>query len=100
MIQPRPLDIVRTPGGGIAIVTQADPLGENWHARSGQVQSSIDYLYNPSGEHNAWWFSEDLEILGNLPELISKAMAHPFSSHKHTAGDCYKPQQSNDNNTV
>lgn len=93
MIQPRPLDIVRTPGGGIAMVSEISPCnsnGKTWPTRSGQAMCSIDYLDNPAHEKNAWWFPEQLTVLGNLPALISKAMCHPFGTNQAVAVQAYE----------
>jgi len=69
----KPLDIVRTPLGGIAMVTEYGSSG-----------ASIDYLGggNPTGEKSAWWHGEDLTVLDSIPRLLANAMAHPFGQNK------------------
>lgn len=65
------LDIVTTPGGGIAIITETNLNGK---------EASIDYIngLNPSQEHNAWWLEEELKVIDSLPNLLARSMAHPF----------------------
>jgi len=76
----KPLDIVRTKAGSIALVTETNNKG---------TQASLDYIYEVkpdglNGEKNAWWredFPGDkLTILTSLPLLLSKAMSHPMGS--------------------
>lgn len=69
------LDIVITPGGGIAIIKETNNNGK---------QASIDYIneLNPNQEHNAWWFEKDLKVIDSLPNILAKAMAHPFGDGK------------------
>lgn len=75
----RPLDIVRTPKGMIAVVTETD--GE---------QSSIRFFPNQedSGEKNAWWDSADLHCLGSIVQVIANSLAHPFGSNREQ-GDTF-----------
>lgn len=67
----RPLDIVRTPKGAIALVVEVSRL---------PVGVSIVYFPNQEKtyEHNAWWRPELLHVLGSLPAMIGNALAHPF----------------------
>lgn len=70
----KPLDIVRTPGGGIALVTEVGKEGK----------ASITYFgdCNPRKEHNAWWSPGDgLVVIDSLPRVLSDRMAHPFGSN-------------------
>lgn len=69
----RPLDIVRTPGGGIAVITETNG-----------VTASIDYITgcNPKEEHNAWWNVKDLKVLDSIPAMLANRMAHPFGDNK------------------
>jgi hypothetical protein len=70
----RALDIVRTPGGGVAIVTETNDNG---------VMASLEYFggLNPKGEYNAWWRDGDgLIVIDSLPHLLARTMAHPFGS--------------------
>ena len=74
---PKPLDIVRTPKGALAMVTE---VGEDG-------QSAIDYLggYDiaATSEKNAWWAESELTVLDSIPRLLANAMAHPFGANKH-----------------
>ena len=79
----QPLDIVKTPGGGLAIVTEVCDDG----------YISIDYLNdcNPQNEKNSWWTKNDgLVLVDRLPRVISNALAHPFGSNKEQ-GDVFFP---------
>lgn len=72
----RPLDIVMTPGGGVAIVTEVCVDGS----------ASIDYLRNcnPGGEKSAWWHPSNQERLirvDSITRLLANAMAHPFGQN-------------------
>jgi len=81
----KPLDIVRTPGGGMAIVNE---VGE-------RNTASITYINdcNPAQEHNAWWDEggpDGLVVIDNLPRLLANRMAHPFG-HGTRQGDQFFP---------
>lgn len=80
----KPLDFVKTPKGAIAMITEVQlPDGNiSWH------QCSISFLGggNPTQEKNAWWTEDDgLILIDNLPSLLARNLAHPFSSHKEDA---------------
>ncbi len=73
----KPLDIVKTPKGSIAMVTSVD---------NGKV--SINYLgvrhfakgggANPTGERNSWWGKDDgLLLLDSIPRMLAFASGHP-----------------------
>ena len=65
------LDIVKTPKGGIAFVTETNSNGE---------EASIQYIGNLNicNERNAWWDEKELTIIDSIPKMIAMAMAHPF----------------------
>jgi len=69
------LDIVKTPGGGIAFVTETNNDGK---------KVSITYIgeLNPKHEYNAWWNHEELEIIDSIPRMLALSMAHPFGEGK------------------
>jgi len=73
----KPLDIVRTPKGGIAVITETSLPTENFKI----PRHSIDYITNPGREHNAWWNDGDLTFLHSIPAILVSAMAHPFGSN-------------------
>jgi len=73
----KPLDIVQTPKGGIAMVTECSPAQPNLPLN----RYSLDYILNPKHEHNAWWFEKDLKKLASIPVLIGRAMCHPFGNN-------------------
>ena len=65
------LDIVRTPKGGIAFITETNNEGK---------QASIKYIgdLNPGNERGAWWDESELEVIDSLPKMIAMATCHPF----------------------
>ena len=67
------LDIVKTPGGGLAVVTETN---------RGGTQISIDFLnnMNPAREHNAWWSESELEVLDSIPRILANAMCNGFGT--------------------
>jgi hypothetical protein len=83
----KPLDIVRTPRGGIAVITETS-IPHN----GGSVTHSLDYIDNPHGEHNAWWQDDNLQYLHSIPALITNAMAHPFGNSTHTGKLFFPPE--------
>ena len=69
------LDIVKTPKGGIAFITETNDNGE---------QASIQFIgeLNIGEEHNAWWRKSDLIVIDNIPKMLAMATAHPFGRGK------------------
>lgn len=65
------LDIVRTPKGGIAFITETNDNGK---------KASISYIndLNIGNEHNAWWDVNELDVIDSIPRLIAYATCHPF----------------------
>ena len=76
----KPLDIVATPRDSVAMVTDVHEDGD----------CSIVFIYrNPShydpsdkreGDKMAWWEHGQLRLLNSLPNLLSKAVKHPFGT--------------------
>lgn len=74
IIEIKPLDIVKTPAGGIAIVTETNNQGQD-------IVISYIESCNPLNEKNAWWHISDtkkLKVIDSLPRLLAASMAHPF----------------------
>ncbi|KKN20176.1 hypothetical protein LCGC14_0938350 [marine sediment metagenome] len=69
------LDIVKTPKGGIAFITETNDDGQ---------KASINYIngLNIGHEHNAWWDKEELEVIDSIPRLLAGATCHPFGDGK------------------
>lgn len=67
----RALDFVKTPDGSIAMIGETNDEGE---------QASIWYIYRSPGCNNkcAWFYKNELEVIGSLPELLARGLAHPF----------------------
>lgn len=76
----KPLDLVETPGGGLALVTEMSPANDNIKRN----QYSITFLKgkNPNREHNAWWYEEQLTLVDSILTIIAEAMCHPFGNNK------------------
>jgi hypothetical protein len=71
----RALDIVVTPKGGIAMITETNDLGKS---------ASINFIngLNPYGEKNAWWNQSELKVIDSIPQMISNAMAGSWGKGK------------------
>jgi len=69
------LDIVRTPKGGIAFITETNDNGE---------QAAITFIgdLNIGHEHCAWWDVSQLIVIDSIPKMIAMATAHPFGHGK------------------
>lgn len=76
----KPLDIVRTPKGAIALVTTVTHDSTGSHKGT---SASIDFIGDSHGERNAWWYSKDnpwheinggdLVVLDNLARVLAQA---------------------------
>ena len=76
-MQIRPLDLVRTPQGGLALVTEFSPATDSLKFN----RYSVIYVENPGKEYNAWWFEDELTFLCSIPVLIAEGMCHPFGNN-------------------
>lgn len=76
----KPLDFVRTPKGAIAMVVEVNEV-------DGRTDASISYIGggNPTKEKNAWWREDELQVIDNFPQLVSREMAHPMGKGKEYA---------------
>jgi len=65
------LDIVRTPKGAIAFITETNNNGQ---------KASITFIgdTNKGSEKNAWWNLNDLEVIDSIPKMLALATCHPF----------------------
>jgi hypothetical protein len=75
----KPLDIVRTPKGALALVTETNEEG---------TKASIVYLdpTNPTDEHCAWWHEgalEGLTVVNSLPRVLALSTCHPLGRGFH-----------------
>jgi hypothetical protein len=82
----KPLDIVKTPKGGIAMITECSPANDNFKVN----RYSISFIENPGHEHNAWWHETELKFLSSIPILIAKAMCHPFGDNAEKVESIFK----------
>jgi hypothetical protein len=80
----KPWDVVRTPKGAIAVITETDG-----------TQASIEFLPNQveTYEKNAWWhISEKLTVLGSLITLLVNATAHPFGQNTEQGDNLFQQE--------
>lgn len=47
-----------------------------------EFSASISWIGGEDGLHSAWWSSDSLVILDNLPRLLSIGLAHSFGNGK------------------
>lgn len=68
----RPLDIVKSKKGGYGVIVEVSEPHNGL-----PQQASIDwFIYK--GDYSAWWSEEEgIEIVGNIPAILAKAMADP-----------------------
>lgn len=85
MIQP--LDLVETPNGGLALVTEMSPASDNYKVNS----YSLDFLpgRKRTGDYNAWWEESKLTYVCSIPAMLAQAMAHPMGNNAETAFDLF-----------
>ncbi len=69
----KPLDLVKTPKGAIAMVTEV--------ADDNSVMLSFLMYTETTKEKNGWWESWELTLLDSLPRLLSEATAHPMGNN-------------------
>lgn len=57
------------------------------------TSASVEWIGDSTklGLKTAWWFENELEVVDNLPRIISNSMAHPFGSNKKQ-GDYFFPK--------
>lgn len=75
MKEVKPLDIVETPKGDLALVTETHRIQPNM-----PVECSIKYLnklYHKDSK-NAWWLESELKVVNTLPLLLAEGLCHPF----------------------
>ena len=71
----KPLDIVKTPKGSIAIVSETN------HNTTKVSITFINTLKHPE-DYNSWWNSDELTVIDSIPLILAKGLAHPFGSGK------------------
>ena len=77
----RPLDLVRTKKGDIGLITEV----KSYKAVSGKIvwSASIEFLKCFDEPKTAWWDEDEIEIIDNLPNLLSRELAHPIGTGSH-----------------
>jgi hypothetical protein len=70
------LDIVKTPKGGIAFITETTYSGK---------KASITFIetLNINKERNAWYDVSELIVIDSIPKMLANATAHPFGQGKN-----------------
>lgn len=84
----KPLDIVETPKGGIAIVKECSPKSSNLPIN----KYSVRFIKNPNNEHNAWYHEKELKLLKSLPILLAECMCHPFGDNEQYLENIFNNQ--------
>lgn len=72
----KPLDFVKTKAGNIGIITEVQ-------GGLGEESASISFLnsFNTHYEEKtAWWKKNELEVIDNLPDILSRNLKHPFGT--------------------
>lgn len=52
-------------------------------------QASIEWIGGSDGLKTAWWGMNEIEVIDNLPRLLSRELAHPFGNGKQYVDSCY-----------
>ncbi len=77
----KPLDFVRTPKGGIALVRETNNGGRS---------AAIEFVDgNPHRERCAWWDAHELTVTSSLPLLLANGLAHPFGRGRSDAAEFF-----------
>jgi len=71
----KPLDIVLTPKGGIAIVAEMNRISQ---------EVSLRYIYSKENEYSSWWNPNELKKLNNLALILSEMAIGNFSNNHDT----------------
>lgn len=58
--------------------------------------ASISWIGESYGLHNAWWDINELEVIDNLPRILSNNLAHPFGRNTKQ-GTLFFPIENNSN---
>ena len=78
----KPLDFVMDKANtNIGIVTETNGVGGT---------CSVSWIIKKTCLHNAWWNQDELIKVNNLPNMIAKRFATPFSGNEDTVDDFYK----------
>ena len=86
----KPLDIVITPKGAYAYVTEIN-ISHNGEYPEVNIGYFGNYIGDNSmyGEKNAWWNARDLVIIDNFASIFARSMCHPFGFGKSPALTAY-----------
>jgi len=84
----KPLDFVRPKGdtSAIGIITE---ISSFMTTEGVCYQASIQWIGGSDKLHNAWWTENEIEVIDNLPVLLSKSLSHPFGNGEEYVDDCY-----------
>lgn len=70
----KPLDFIKTKRGDIGMITEVSEHEDGNTA-------SIEFLGTFEGYKTAWWHKHEFEIIDNLPDLLSRELAHPMGTN-------------------
>jgi hypothetical protein len=77
----KPLDIVTTPKGAVAVVTETD----GHKARIAYIRG-----LDKKRQHNAWWSENELDVIDSIPRILADELSAPGGSG-FQAGDQFFP---------
>lgn len=84
MKQPfKPLDFVKTKCGNIGIVSEVNESQPDYWT------CSVDFIEPNTDLKSAWWTCDEIEVVNNLPRMLSLRLCHPFGSGKELAKNSY-----------
>lgn len=70
----KPLDFIKTKRGAIGMITEVSLHGE-------EKTASIEFIKTLEATKTAWWHEDEFEIIDNLPDLLSRQLAHPMGTN-------------------
>lgn len=69
----RPLDFIRTKTGEVGLITEVNVSGAN-----------VEFFKIYGDNLKVAWYEEDeIEIIDNLADLLSRELAHPFGNNSY-----------------
>lgn len=69
----KPLDFVITNAGNVGMITEVSTT-------QGIHTASVEFLNEFKGEKTAWWSVDEFKVIDNLPDLLTRELAHPFGN--------------------
>ena len=69
----KPLDFIKTKKGNTGMIVEVSTSGD-------ALKAAIIFLDEGVCEKFAWYDDDEFEVIGNLPNLLSQGLKHPFGS--------------------